>query len=570
MTADAPTPGSAPPATRWPRRLGLSALVLVALAPAVFTLGSAFAAARNIVFWDEIDTALDLMLRLDAGLGWRGLLEQLSAINNEHRMLTSRLLYVASWWFTGTIDFRVMGAIGNAFLPALCAVLLWSAGTAPRRLRLAVPLAFLLFSLAHHENLYWSGASIDHLQVPALAAAALVCLDRPSRLAFAGAVLCAGLATFTLAHGLVVWPAGALLLWSVRRWRALGLWLAAAAFAALLFLHGFNLNDGHRFAEFDLRGFAHLGRYWLALLGAPLALGRTDLAPWLGAAVLAAFGVQLLRGVWRDERAFLHVVLFCLGALALVALGRSQVGGGVLHSRYAVLSALALALIVFAAVERLSSAARPYRVVVGLLPVLVGLNVATHRRFAHATEDFVEGRESAALRYVQHGRDGVDPFRLYPNSDRGNQILADAARRGLYAIPRLCAPVVLPTPRHQPDLRYFFDELTLGPAAVAAAGWAALPDHPARRGDVFLVLRSPTRFLTFPTVTIRRADVAAAYQNPAWRLCGFRFALDRDRLPPDDYQVGVLVRTRAGPVYTLTAHRLNTLGAGSAHLASGP
>ncbi len=570
MTADAPSPGPLTPAARGPRSFAAAALILAVLVPVVFTLGAALAGARNIVFWDEFDTALELMLRLDAGLGWRGLLEQLSAINNEHRMLTSRLLYVASWWTTGTIDFRVMGAIGNAFLPALCAVLLWSAATPPRRLRLAVPLAFLLFSLAHHENLYWAGASIDHLQVPALAAAALVCLDRPARAAFVVAALCAGLATFTLAHGLVVWPVGALLLWSARRWRDLGFWLAAAGCAALLFLHGFNLNDGHRFAEFDLRGFAHLGRYWLALLGAPLALGRADLAPWLGAAVLAAFAAQLFRGVWRAERAFLHVVLFCFGALVLIALGRSEVGGGVLHSRYAVLSALALALIVFAGVERLSTEPHPYRAVFVVLPLLAALNFASHRRFAHATEDFVEGRDSAALRYVQHGRDGLDPFRLYPNQERGNQILAEAARRGLYAIPRACAPVTLPAPRHQPELRYFFDELALGPLAVSASGWAALPANPARRGDVFLVLRSPTRFLTFPTVTIRRADVAAAYRTPAWRLCGFRFALDRDRIPPDDYQVGVLVRTRNGPVYTLTAHRLNTVGAGAAHLATGP
>jgi len=41
--------------------------------------------------------------------------------NNEHRMVTSRLMFAASYWLTGTVNFHVIGAIGNLFLVGACA-----------------------------------------------------------------------------------------------------------------------------------------------------------------------------------------------------------------------------------------------------------------------------------------------------------------------------------------------------------------------------------------------------------------------------------------------------------------
>ena len=94
-----------------PVRWVLSALlVLAAAAPVAYIASLAFGASRNIVFWDEFDTALDLILRLDAGADATEIFRRLFAVNNEHRMLTSRLLFAAGYWLTGTVNFHFVVA----------------------------------------------------------------------------------------------------------------------------------------------------------------------------------------------------------------------------------------------------------------------------------------------------------------------------------------------------------------------------------------------------------------------------------------------------------------------------
>ena len=202
---------------RVPPSVATVLLALLALVPVTFIILDVLASARNIVYWDEFDTVLDLLLTLDSGVDFRGFVERIFAINNEHRMITSRLLFAASWWLTGTVDFRVIGAIGNLFLVILCVTLVVSVHTTSRRLRLGVILACLMFSFEHFENLFWSGASIDHFQVVALAVGAFALIARGTRGALIGAGFLAILATFTLAHGMITWAMGAFMLWRAQR-----------------------------------------------------------------------------------------------------------------------------------------------------------------------------------------------------------------------------------------------------------------------------------------------------------------------------------------------------------------
>jgi hypothetical protein len=544
-------------------------LTLLALVPAVFMGVQVVAASRNIVYWDEFDTVLDLLLKLDQGLPLRGIMERLFAVNNEHRMLTSRLIFVASWWTTGTVDFRLVGAIGNLFLLGLCGSLLVAAGTTERRVRLGVILAALMFQFEHFENMFWSGASIDHYQVVALAVGALILLARGGNRAAAGAVGLAFLATFTLAHGLVAWPAGAFLLWRDRRWPVLGWWTAAAALAAGTFFLGFEINAGHHVASFSVAGIGQVLVYWCALLGAPLALGVRAAAPWMGLLLLAIAGEFARRGLWRREPLFASIALFCAGSLALVAIGRSGLDGGLLQSRYMVLSALAWAALIFVALEHVTHPLRPWRWLSACLPFFVVFNVVADVRFTPAVEAFVEGRDAAALRYKQFGSDGRYSFRLYPVTERANQLLHDAESRGLYRIPRLCERENIENPRPSSRISYFIDEMTADTRAIYISGWAGIDDQLSERGEIYLVFRSKTNFIVYSTVTMRRPDVAAATSNPEWRLSGFSFAVGRWRLPPEDLQVGILIKDGDEAEFIMTDHHLRPYGRGEALLAKG-
>ncbi len=547
-------------------RLAATFLTLLALVP-VFYIGATVAdTSRNIVYWDEFDTALDLVLALDRGVDGQGFLERIFAVNNEHRMITSRMLFAWSWWASGTIDFRVVGLIGNLFLVLLCLLLVRSVGSPERQLRLGVVLAALMFQMGHYENFLWSGASIDHFQVVLLAVGAILALARATTggLALAGGLALLG--TFTLAQGLVIWPVGAIMLWRDRRMSALWVWLGAAALTALVYAQGFAFNAGHQIA--DRARVTHMVLYWLSLLGSPLALGYVKLAPYLGVALLAGLAWLGSRGAWRFEPVLLPVVLFCLGALALIAYGRAEVGGGQLQSRYAVLAALTWAIALFGAIEYASHPLRPWRVVMASLPVLAVFNVFANIRFQPSVESFVEGRDEAALRYIQHREMGKSQFRLYPAPPRAEALLRETAQRGLYSLPRLCERVQIKGAQPSARIAYHIDEVQVDSPGAYISGWAVIPGETSRPGEIHLVLRSATTELILTTVAKTRPDVVAAHKKPEWRDSGFRFAVSRSRLPPEELQIGVLIKRGDTAEYIMTDHRFRPFSAGEPLLAN--
>jgi hypothetical protein len=60
---------------------------------------------------------------------------------------------------------------------------------------------------------------------------------------------------------------------------------------------------------------------------------------------------------------------------------------------------------------------------------------------------------------------------------------------------------------------------------------------------------------------LQRTDVATAYKEPRWRYSGFRAVIRRDRLPKEDFAVGVLVVTKGQAEFLMTGNRLELSGA---------
>ncbi|HUR57210.1 MAG TPA: hypothetical protein VM029_05850 [Opitutaceae bacterium] len=538
------------------RRQSLIAWAVLAAVPVLYIAAQVVAASRNFVFWDEFDTALALILRINAGADWSELLQRFFAINNEHRMVTSRLLFAGSYWLTGTVNFHVIGALGNLFLVGACGMLVTSVQGWERRIRLGVVLAFLMFQLEHFENFLWSGASIDHFQVVMLAVAAMVALVRGSRMACALAILAGLLATFTLAHGCVVWPVGLAFLWSQRRWRHLAAWCVAGAAGMAAFLYGFELNTGHQIGDLTLQGAAHIGRYWLALLGGPLTLGNATLAPLPGLLLLGGLVTLTWRGAGRREPVALFTALFAVGALSLVAFGRSEIAGAEINSRYMVLGALAWAMVIYLALEQATQPGRPFRLLVYVLPALVGFNIAANKKFAPLAEGFVEVRDRAVTRYKQYGEDGRGIAPLHPQKGHAEALLKLAAERGVYQFPRVSLEKDFPEATSSTRIIAYVDEVITNPRAVTLGGWGMIPGLASKRGQVYVVLRSEKSFLIYSTVTLQRPDVAKAYKEPSWRLCGFRAVVGRNRLPAEDFQVGVLIADGDEAEFIMTPTKL--------------
>lgn len=557
--------------TTLPRRTWLTALiVLLALLPVAFTLHRASEAMRNVAYWDEIDTAVALVLRLHEGATPGAFLRDVFAVNNEHRMATSRLLFAASYWMTGTINFSAIGLIGNASMLGLCGLLVATAGSHRRKVLLGVLLACLFFQLEHYENFLWSGASIDHFHVVLLAAAAIVAVARGSA---AGLWTGAGfgfLATFTLAHGLMVWPVGAAMLLHRRDRRGLALWCGIAALVVTGFLGGFAVNRAEAFPDASIESVLDVLYYWLALLGSVPALGKDPLGPVLGGVLLALLVLALLRGAARREPVALPLAFFAIAAAALVAVGRAEQSDGVVFSRYYVLSALAWAMTLFMLLDRFTHPRHPLQVLGPAFPALLTFNIVATHEFTDQADSWLECRDRAVARYKQHGMDGKGPFALHPTPDHATAVLRQAEALGVFRQGGLCLPRPFPkNARESNRIVYFVDEMTINPRSAYVGGWAAIPGERSRRGRVHVILRSATETLLYTAVTITRPDVAKENKQPGWSHAGFSFVRRRDKLPPGSYQLGFLITDGFQAEFTMTAHRFDFTGEGEARLASG-
>ena len=552
-------------------RFVVAAFTALSAVPVIYILTRVFAASRNIAFWDDYDSTLAYVLRLDAGTNWRESLQALLAVQAEHRTVTSRLIVAAIYWVTGTVNFNFLSALGNLSFLGLGALLIASAGSVSRRVTMGVVLAFGLFQLEHYEPFLWSGASIDHFQILLLAGGAIVALTRPTR----GATLAAGglavLATFTLAHGCAVWPVGALMLWHAKRRRALMGWCVLGALALAGFFSGFEIASPHRLSDVSPLGLARLVQFWLALLGGPLTFGTRELAPCFGLGLLGPLGWLLHRRAWSREPVAMPLALFAVASLALIAYGRFAVAGPRIDSRYLVVGSLAWSLTAFMLLENWSSAARPFRLLAWSLPALMAFNVAASVRAASFAETFLTSRDYPLVRFKQFGEEGhAGGFRLHPGADTAKKILAEADARNIYRLPRLCDFRTVPSPQPNPAMVTYVTDLTADDRAVGFEGWAMFPERKSQRGEIHVVLRSSQSYFVLSTFNIPRPDVATAFKQPLWRYCGYNFVTSRSRLPAEDFRIGLLITDGTRSELKMTDHwlKLSQLPGGSRALAS--
>lgn len=338
------------------RRELLGAL-LVATAFVAF-YSTLFRYAVNIPISDDYHATLQFLLRYEANPGslYNLLLEQ----HNEHRIVVSRLLALAQYKLAGEVNFRHLLLLQSLFLLGLLAALIKLGQTVGLRWsnRRLAPIMFMLFSLNAWETyLFVSGGSQSY---PALLGMtlALLCLNQAvqappqQRLGWTGAAALCGLwAMFAFGAGLLVWPAGLLLLLLQRQGRLAGLWGGLAVGMALLYLHQY--RSTHLSA--DLIGSLReqggvFVRFALSFPGVSFQVPWTEPLLWRGN-VLVCYGVGLLSWLYfgyltlsgyarRQPLLYTYVAMFFAVDL-LIAFSRCRVGGNTaFNSRYQILSAM--------------------------------------------------------------------------------------------------------------------------------------------------------------------------------------------------------------------------------------
>ncbi len=538
-------------------RLGTIVLLLLSLLPVWRVFDLTADARRNVVYWDEFDTALALTLKLDSRPPVAEIARELLSVSNEHRMVVSRLIFAASYWLTGGIDFVVLDWIGNLAMVAACLALTLHVRDPRRRLLLGLLLATFVFQLGNYENLAWSGASIDHFVVILFAVLAVLALAAPGRGRFAGAAAAGLAAAFTLAHGLAIWPAGALLLAGQRRRRALLLWLVVGAIATGLFFAGFRMNSGHAgpVASFEQTGRVLL--YWLSLLGSTPSLGHAVAAPFAGAALVVLSASLLRRRGARDYPVALILLLFLGLAGAMIALGRAEHAKGFVYSRYQIISALAWAVALWLAVERAGLLRRPRLVLPVSAALLLAFNFAANRSHRAALDSWITCRDLAVNHYFEHGEDGRGAFTLHPFPAHATGLLREARRRGLYALQPVCKPEDDP-PRavESGRITYYLETIQADPERTLVKGWAGIEGEAFARGAIRVILRKDNTPRVFSAVSVPRDDVPRIMGRPEWRNAGFFLALPTANIPAGEHQIGLLVRAGGRDEFVMTTSTL--------------
>lgn len=474
---------------------------------------------------DEFVTVLHFLTRLDRGETHGGLAAELLASSNEHRTLTSRLAFVAWRGAFGPVNFAAFAILGCLLIAT---AIVWAARAHPDRRAgwlLAVLLSLAVFNLQHFENLFCSCASADHFTVVLLTTASLALLTRGSRAATGGAMIFAGLATLTLAHGLAVLPAGALLLAGQRRWRELAAWAAFAAVAVGLFLWSLEAGGGTSARLTDIVVF------WITLAGGLPALDHRLPATILGGGALAWLGWLSWRGAWRREPFLLGLAACAAVGMAAIAYGRAGTDTPVLSSRYLVQSAFLWCPLLVATLRCELPARWQGAGAFVAVALLAAVSVASNRIYATPAAHYHGRRTAAALHYDRTGSMQGLRWPLFPLADHADRFLREAERAGVFTLHPPASPgVEMPVDTVRIAARHHFDRQDNGRHYLHLDGWLLAESDPAPRGRPVIVLRDGARQLVFRSEREARPDVAATYGQPADAACGFRFVLPKAEL----------------------------------------
>ena len=285
--------------------------------------------AQNIPFNDDIVDILGFTLSLADAEGVADVFGALLEPHNDHRTSASRLWYALAYQLNGEINFRHLSFLANLSVVALLA--LFSLQTRGRQLRgiTVLSLALLFFQPRAFGPMFFVMCGFAFYNVCLYGVASLTALQRPTRVNFALALLCAVLATFSLASGQMIWPVG--LAWlSYRSWRGelnwrypLG-WALATILCLYLYQLGWDKpNSVGRLLALLADEPLFVVRFGLAIAGSAFCWGESMLAELLGMSMLGL----LIWYSWRDFRrglSCLHwIAWYLLAQCFVIALGRA-------------------------------------------------------------------------------------------------------------------------------------------------------------------------------------------------------------------------------------------------------
>ena len=247
------------------------------LLPIALFYATAALYSLNIPWFDDIENIPYFLLNWLNADAFPGKLSALFRPNNEHRVVGARLVVLAQQALMGELNFRVLAFIGNLSVLGIFGLLVRNFRKNDTQIVWLLPAALLIFNLQFYAMTFMTIMALQYQLVIFLSFLTFHFLAKDRRSYFWLAVGIAWLDTFSMGNGMMVWPAGLVLLFFQGRWQALGVWTLLGAAAIFFYFYGYDFVQGND------KGFAYILANPIKILAGLLAMvgGIFDIFPTL-------------------------------------------------------------------------------------------------------------------------------------------------------------------------------------------------------------------------------------------------------------------------------------------------
>jgi hypothetical protein len=415
--------------------------------------------AYNIPFADDILDILAFLTNVSQSQQWSQTAELFFSQLNEHRTLSSRLIYYLAYAVEGEVNFRTLVLLGNLALPLLLIIYFLAIRQYPQPLMILLPAAFILFQLRIYGTIFWSMNAFAFMFSFVYAFACLLCLRKLSPKRLMLAVVFASLATFTMASGQLIWLVGLLSLLHRTVYLRSGsraycvVWLVSAVTVLALFRIDYVqlISTPLMLISFLDTPFRTIYLF-LAMLGGAVSDHNPILAACFGSTLLLIVSVLTVCG-FRRKDIFLELsawyIIISTGTVALARATTSAILGlsireeGAFVStafadRYVILSVLLLATTVVLLLSRIPRGRGQFKINVGMIILA----------FVYCVSSYGARSESlqVSLNRVVGSHNRQDYWSFADVEKTSNVLVAKAVSSGVYNPPirPLQKPVVSP------------------------------------------------------------------------------------------------------------------------------
>lgn len=217
----------------------------VTLVPIVVFYGFSIGYSINVPWFDDIENIPYFLAQYLDAPSWYGKAAALLRPNNEHRVLSARLIVYLQYLFTHTINFRTLNLIGNLTVLGIFLVISRAYLKHKGLLYGLIPAAFFIFNLQFYSMTFMTIMSLQYQLIIFEVFLSFYLLTKPSKSAFVGAILVAIVGTYSMGNGVMGWPAGALFLLYLGQWNRLLVWIITGALAIVGYFSGYAFVQGN-------------------------------------------------------------------------------------------------------------------------------------------------------------------------------------------------------------------------------------------------------------------------------------------------------------------------------------